>query len=51
MSLVINLLIAVIAGVITDIVAQRLGADSRLAVLLAVLVGVVVFLANPVAAF
>lgn len=50
MSLLLNLLIAVIAGFVADYILGRCGVGDPIKVLIAVVVAVVVFLANPAGA-
>lgn len=49
MIFLLNLLMALIAGFLTDYVLTRAGAKTPLPILIAVLVGVIVFLVNPAA--
>jgi hypothetical protein len=51
MTLLLNLIIAIVAGFIADYILGRVGVADPIKVVLAVLVAIVVFLANPAGYF
>ncbi len=46
MVFIVNLIFALLAGLLTDYLMRRVGAEPRMSIIVAILVGIVIFIAN-----